>query len=231
LFSPSLIRSLASFLPPSSLFVFWPRSAVQLCHRLCALSSSVIVYFIDFFVSLALGPLDPHASWLLFFLEIFISSSLDFAWSCCALNPRAAARSVFLLAFSHWPIVSCAVLGFQWSVIFSRVRVGSPTAGFDFTHSVLFPTPRRVLSSIPGAQVHPAPFLHREFLSVWMSPLAPPGLLISSFLLLSLQDLTKVTLLPLPTASQKWISSGCYSFLSCEIARKNFSYYGVLCYG
>jgi hypothetical protein len=158
LFSPSLIRSLASFLPPSSLFFFfWPRSAVQLCHRLCALSSSVIVYFIDFFVSLALGPLDPHASWLLFFLEIFISSSLDFAWSCCALNPRAAARSVFLLAFSHWPIVSCAVLGFQWSVIFSRVRVGSPTAGFDFTHSVLFPTPRRVLVN-PGCPSPPGTF-------------------------------------------------------------------------
>jgi hypothetical protein len=83
LFSPTLIRSLASFLPPSSFFFR------------TVLSSSVIVYIIDFFVSLALGPLDPNASWLLFFLEIFISCSLDFAWSCCALNPKAAARSVF----------------------------------------------------------------------------------------------------------------------------------------
>jgi hypothetical protein len=136
LFSPGLIRSLASFLPPSSFF--WPCSAVQLCHH----------YFIDFFVSLALGPLDPHANWLLFLLAIFISCSLDFALSYCALSPRATARSVFLLAFSRRPSVLCAVLGFQWSVIFSCVRVRSPAAGFDFTRSVLFPAP--VLLVNPG---------------------------------------------------------------------------------
>jgi hypothetical protein len=87
------LRSLAPFLPPNSLFFFGR----------AVLSSSIIVYFIDFFISLALGPLDPHASWLLFLLEIFISCSLNFSFSCCAWSPRATARSVFLLAFSRGP--------------------------------------------------------------------------------------------------------------------------------
>jgi hypothetical protein len=129
LFSPGLTRSLASFLPPSNL-VFG--RAVP----------SVIVYFIYFFVSLALGHLSPRTSWLLFLLAIFVSCCLDFALSCCALSPRAAARSVFLLAFSRRPSVFCAVLGFQRLVVFSRVCVRSPAAGFDFARSALFPAPR-----------------------------------------------------------------------------------------
>jgi hypothetical protein len=86
-------------------------------------------------------------------LAIFVSCCLDFALSCCALSPRAVARSVFLLAFSRRPSVFCAVLGFQRLVVFSRVCVRSPAAGFDFTRSALFPAPRRVLSPILCARV------------------------------------------------------------------------------
>jgi hypothetical protein len=97
------------------------------------LSSSVIVYFIDFFISLALGPLDPHSSWLLFLLEIFISCSLDFALSYCALESKSCCQIGFPARIFS-PALFFLPFPFAW-LVFAPGVPGTATTG----HGIPFP--------------------------------------------------------------------------------------------